>query len=394
MIVAALMSGAAGISNAQVKVGDNPTTINANAALEIESNSKGLLLPRVALTAATNPAPLAAHVAGMQVYNTRLDPGADLYPGLFFNDGAKWVRSNVSESSGAITEGNGAPTGTCTNPGEMYTDTASASATNGQVWICSGGSWVNYISTKSSTPFYLGYGPGDAGGTKTSRISRSGNILLSSPGAVSGYANTGTASKDVLVLGSGVIQSQMSGPVPNLYLSKKTANVGDTYVRFYLNGSLVGHITRSTAGIAYNTASDRRLKENIDATRFSLKDLMKIEIKDYNFISDSTKARTTGVIAQELYKIYPDAVTVGGEDATENAWQVDYGKLTPLLVKALQDQQKLIEKQEKKIADLQYTVDERLAKLEHKSLKKENRVSRRLQKKKVADPRLYALQAK
>ncbi len=33
---------------AQVKIGDNPTSINANSVLEIESTNKGLLMPRVA----------------------------------------------------------------------------------------------------------------------------------------------------------------------------------------------------------------------------------------------------------------------------------------------------------------------------------------------------------
>ena len=34
-----------------------------------------------------------------------------------------------------------------------------------------------------------------------------------------------------------------------------------------------------------------------------------------------------------------EAVTKGGEDASTNPWTVDYGKVTPLLVNAIQDQQ-------------------------------------------------------
>ena len=33
--------------NAQVKIGDNPTTINKASILELEHNSKGLLFPSV-----------------------------------------------------------------------------------------------------------------------------------------------------------------------------------------------------------------------------------------------------------------------------------------------------------------------------------------------------------
>jgi hypothetical protein len=51
-------------ATAQVKIGDNPTTIGSSSALEIESTNKGLVIPRVANTAAvTNP------VNGMMVYD-------------------------------------------------------------------------------------------------------------------------------------------------------------------------------------------------------------------------------------------------------------------------------------------------------------------------------------
>lgn len=76
----------------QVKIGTNPTIVNPNAILEIESNNKGLLLPRLALTATTNPYPLTAFVEGMLVYDTATT--ADITPGLYYCDGTKWIRVN------------------------------------------------------------------------------------------------------------------------------------------------------------------------------------------------------------------------------------------------------------------------------------------------------------
>ena len=92
------------ISHAQVraqKVGDSPTIINADAALEIESTNKGVLLPRLALTGTTAASPLSAHVQGMLVYNTATAGTApnDVTPGLYQNSGTAWVRI----LSGAIT---------------------------------------------------------------------------------------------------------------------------------------------------------------------------------------------------------------------------------------------------------------------------------------------------
>ncbi len=107
LIIVALVSLAIPV-NAQVtsqKIGTNPGTINANAALEIESTNKGLLLPRVALTATTSPAPLSADVAGMMVYNTAT--AGDVFPGYYYNNGTDWVR--VSNAAGLASVNGTAP---------------------------------------------------------------------------------------------------------------------------------------------------------------------------------------------------------------------------------------------------------------------------------------------
>src|SRR5690606_19723550 len=85
------------VATAQVveqKVGDNNLIMNQNAVLEIESTNRGLLLPRLELTATDNFAPLTAHVEGMTIYNTATaGTGATaVTPGYYYNDGAKWVR--------------------------------------------------------------------------------------------------------------------------------------------------------------------------------------------------------------------------------------------------------------------------------------------------------------
>ena len=79
------------IAKAQVKIGNNPTTLNINSLLELESTTKGLLIPRIALTTnSTTASPLASHVAGMIIYNTATV--GDVVPAFYYNDGAKWVR--------------------------------------------------------------------------------------------------------------------------------------------------------------------------------------------------------------------------------------------------------------------------------------------------------------
>ena len=72
-------------STAQVGIGT--TTPNADAELDIVSTTRGLLLPRVALSNTTNPSPLSTDVAGMTVYNTAT--AGDVTPGFYYNDGAR-----------------------------------------------------------------------------------------------------------------------------------------------------------------------------------------------------------------------------------------------------------------------------------------------------------------
>jgi hypothetical protein len=83
-----------GNAMAQVKFGTNPSTVNGSALLELESTNKGLLMPRVALTATNSASPLSAHVAGMVVYNTATAGTApnNVTPGFYFNNGTKWLK--------------------------------------------------------------------------------------------------------------------------------------------------------------------------------------------------------------------------------------------------------------------------------------------------------------
>jgi hypothetical protein len=59
------------------------------------------------------------------------------------------------------------------------------------------------------------------------------------------------------------------------------------------------------------------------------------------------------LIAQEVHEVYPFVVGVGGDDENTNPWSVDYGKLTPLLVAAIKEQQAMIDELKAKVAALE-----------------------------------------
>lgn len=81
---------------AQVKIGDNPNTINANSMLELESTNKGFLPPRVALNSYTSTTPMTATVAeGTLVYSD----GGTLPDGYYYWNASRWVMLRVGRDN-------------------------------------------------------------------------------------------------------------------------------------------------------------------------------------------------------------------------------------------------------------------------------------------------------
>ena len=58
------------------------------------------------------------------------------------------------------------------------------------------------------------------------------------------------------------------------------------------------------------------------------------------------------MIAQELEKIIPEVVIVGGDDEKKRPYSIDYGRLTPWLIKAVQELSAKIDSQQKEIEEL------------------------------------------
>ncbi|HBS88959.1 MAG: hypothetical protein A2W91_05900 [Bacteroidetes bacterium GWF2_38_335] len=80
-------------TSAQVKIGNNPNSINENSILEIETTSKGFLGPRVALNDLGLASPLTGTVpAGMLVFSS----GGSVADGFYYWNGSKWIKISSS----------------------------------------------------------------------------------------------------------------------------------------------------------------------------------------------------------------------------------------------------------------------------------------------------------
>jgi hypothetical protein len=167
-----------------------------------------------------------------------------------------------------------------------------------------------------------------------------GQVYVAGPG-VTGSLEFGTANQDGVRIYPGAIDVQRN-QFNCLHLAKPAGAVDGGLAAFFSGGTAVGTITTSGGTVSYNTTSDERLKENIRPSAKGLSKVMKIQVRDYNFKSKPGQ-NETGFIAQQLYTVLPDVVTKGGEDPAKEPWSVDYGRVTPFLTKAIQEQQAEIE---------------------------------------------------
>ncbi|MEZ4839536.1 tail fiber domain-containing protein, partial [Flavobacterium sp.] len=108
---------------------------------------------------------------------------------------------------------------------------------------------------------------------------------------------------------------------------------------------------------AINT-SDVRQKKNIKNLSYGLDKLMQLRPVSFEWIKDDGSGMKLGLIAQELQQVIPEVVRDWDweEDEQGNRKKVAssvlgvyYSDLIPVLIKATQDQQNIIEQQNKKI---------------------------------------------
>ena len=102
------------------------------------------------------------------------------------------------------------------------------------------------------------------------------------------------------------------------------------------------YITVIEGQVAFTNASDRRLKQEIKSTKYGLDEVLKLEPVDY--VLKSNGLEQIGFIAQDVKPLIPEVVT-GKEGDLEKGETlgITYTSLIPVLTKAIQEQQKIIQ---------------------------------------------------
>lgn len=183
-------------------------------------------------------------------------------------------------------------------------------------------------------------------------IDSSGNFMV---GTISPTARL-TVVESANAVASDFYTSGGAVGTPCMYVKKQPNNgtTSQVYIQFLFNNASSGNgqINGNGSGAAaFGSYSDRRLKENIVDLPSQLPNIMALRPVEFDYIESEGGGHQTGFIAQEMQEVYPDAV---GERAPDGMLTVTgWSKTEARLVKAIQEQQAMIEELKAKVAALE-----------------------------------------
>lgn len=384
--------------NAQIGIGNT----NPQGALDITSATNGLIIPRVALvntTTVTVTTPIASEL----VYNTTAALITnDISPGFYYlsDPMGPWVRLGDTSSppppppppvdSWLITGNDNIVEGT--------NFLGTVTGTNVDIAFKRNGADAGRIGT-SNTYFGLGAGDADtsadntyigvnAGGSLSNGDSRN-NVAIGSAALL----GNGTQASNNVAIGQaaltggrgdnntvvGVAAGAACNNCNNNILMGRDANTisgqghiiigvnsnnlgGNSSNSIYIGGGIsntasnriqIGSGATQTAFVnapSWNTTSDRRLKSDIKDSPLGLDFIKTIRPVSYYRKDDKDQKTEFGFIAQELdvaLKAAGITNTAIVDKFSENILAVRYNDFLPMTVKAVQEQQDLIEKLQK-----------------------------------------------
>lgn len=380
-------------------VGINATgaTPDASAILDVASSTKGLLVPRVALTATTVAAPITSPTTSLLVYNT--NTANDVIPGYYYWNGTEWIAfgsgSNWSLLGNAGTDPTVNSIGT-TDDADLVFQTDGEEVmrlySGGGVEINAGVSVdtaITAINVEGSTNNYMELNIQNLSNgalassdiVATANNGSSGSVYVDLGINSQGYSNNNSnilngknlaylyANAADFSIGNGAKGKDLiffTNPT-NGTISVNTAN-GIERMRINSNGKLiigtntvscdleVNGAASKTGGGTWATASDNRLKRDIKPFSDGLSVLKKINPVWFKYnglanISNNGK-EYVGIIAQEMKLIAP--YTIGTfTDSETNVEYLNYdaNAVTYILINSVKEQQLTIEALKKQLEE-------------------------------------------
>ena len=196
--------------------------------------------------------------------------------------------------------------------------------------------------TGANNEHRLGFQTRNNSGSSTTRmvIDGSGNTIWNGGGFSTSNINAGSH--------SGAYMSDAG----TLYTSRATSS---NSLHWYIHNSngQVGHVATDGSGTVYGTTSDKRLKTDIKPIENATDKIMSMNPINHKWKSDTDLPAVDGFIAQEMIDIIPESVSKPEND--DEMMNMDYGRITPVIVAALQDALKEIKELKEKIESMENT---------------------------------------
>ncbi len=389
---------------------------DTSAVLDVSSTTKGVLIPRVALTGTTDATTIPLPAISLLVYNTA--SASDVTPGYYYWNGSKWVRfvsgngditcnttnfilksdGNNGVCSQIFDNGTNVGIGTTSPQGKLHIsnayDVTGASARPNHIFL--------EEPNNSNLKGYIGLNLNTAAGANFEYLGIEAvedgvhwaNIILAEQGGNVGIGtaipqakveivsdnnseflrmNKGSGNFHILYgdnlagvnNANGVVYFECAGSetyvmgghtVPDGNLTRDLGSSSHIWQNLYVNDIWFNYANDWMSNILY---SDRRFKKNIEPINNVLSDVMKLQAIKYDWRKDEfpdkhfDDRRHIGFIAQDVELIYPEIVNTNNEGYKS----LDYSKLTPILVKAIQEQQKEMDEYKLKIKNLELEIE-------------------------------------
>lgn len=197
----------------------------------------------------------------------------------------------------------------------------------------------------------------EPGGAERMRITSSGNLLVGGTTATAKNYTTQTA--NAIALGAENQVGSFTSTVFQTGAYGTAAGTGFRHIQCLGSGAqtvfqVLGNGNAQNTNNSYGAVSDVKLKENIVDATPKLAGLMQVQVRNYNMIGDTTKQ--IGVVAQELEAVFPAMVDETtdrdkeGNDLGTTTKSVKYSVFVPMLIKAIQEQQAIIEDMKTRLA--------------------------------------------
>jgi hypothetical protein len=180
----------------------------------------------------------------------------------------------------------------------------------------------------------------------------SNNIVLSD----------GDGNPRVHITSSGSMRQLANAGVVGLALAQATTSDSDNAIRYHRNSDIthsgdVRFVVFSSGNVqntnnSYAGISDEKLKDNITDATPKLEKLKQVKVRSYNF-KDEPDFKQIGVVAQELETVFPNLVETIDDQDMGLTKSVKYSVFVPILIKAIQEQQTIIESLTARITTLE-----------------------------------------